>query len=64
MASYVSEQTGWTWACMIFAIPLVRKSQMTILPSLHPTARRVPNLLNWHVTAIVTQSRVPSFSSG
>ena len=51
-----------TW--MIFAIPLVRKSQMTSLPSLQPTARSVPYLLNWQQMAIVMQSNVPSFSSG
>lgn len=56
--------TGWTWADMILAIPLVRKSQMTILPSLHPTASRVPYLLKEQVSAKEIQSRDPSNSSG
>ena len=47
---------------MILAIPLVRKSQMTILPSLQPTARSVPRLLNVQVTAMEIQSRAPSNS--
>ena len=48
---------------MIFAMPRVRKSQMTMRPSLHPTASNVPRLLNAHVTAIlVAQSREPSKS--
>jgi hypothetical protein len=47
---------------MILAIPLVRKSQITILPSLHPTASKVPRLLNVHVTASEIQSNVPSNS--
>lgn len=36
---------------MILAIPLVKKSQITILPSLQPTASRVPYLLKEQVTA-------------
>ena len=59
---YHKEQTGCTWALMIFAIPLVRKSQTTILPSLQPTANSVPRLLNVQVTAIEIQSRAPSNS--
>lgn len=59
-----SEHTGWTCACMIFAMPRVKKSQITMRPSLHPTAKRVPNRLNWQVMAMVIQSSVPSFSSG
>lgn len=47
---------------MIFAIPRVRKSQITILPSLQPTANSVPLLLNVHVTAIDIQSNAPSNS--
>ena len=58
------EHTGCTCAWMILAIPRVKKSHITIRPSLQPTAKSVPNLLNWHVIAIVIQSRVPSFSSG
>jgi len=58
----LSEHTGWTWALIIFAIPLVRKSQMTIRPSLHPTASNVPRLLNAHVTANEMQSKAPSNS--
>lgn len=56
--------TGCTWADMIFAIPRVKKSQTTIRPSLQPTARRVPYLLNEHVTANDIQSNEPSNSSG
>jgi hypothetical protein len=70
--------SGWTWAVMILAMPRVRKSQMTIRPSLQPTAKRVPNLLKkcqiiicmkqdllkQQVTAIEIQSREPSNSSG
>ena len=55
-------QTGWTWAEIIFAIPRVRKSHMTILPSLQPTASSVPRLLKAHVTGIERQSSVPSNS--
>lgn len=44
--------TGWTWADIILAMPLVRKSQITMRPSLQPTARSVPRLLKAHVTAI------------
>ena len=49
---------------MILAIPRVRKSQMTILPSLQPTAKQVPRRLNAQVTANDMQSNVPSNSSG
>jgi len=56
------EHTGCTWALIIFAIPLVRKSQITIRPSLHPTASNVPRLLNAHVTANEIQSKAPSNS--
>ena len=55
-------QTGCTCAEIIFAIPLVKKSQITIRPSLQPTASKVPRLLKAHVTAIERQSRVPSNS--
>jgi hypothetical protein len=58
----LSEHTGCTWALIIFAIPLVRKSQITIRPSLHPTASSVPRLLNAHVTANEMQSKAPSNS--
>ena len=34
---------------MILAIPRVRKSQITILPSLQPTANSVPNLVKVEV---------------
>lgn len=54
--------TGWTWADIILAMPLVKKSHITIRPSLQPTAKRVPRLLNWHVTAIERESKVPSNS--
>lgn len=47
---------------MILAMPRVRKSQSTSLPSLQPTARRVPCLLNAQVIAMLTQSKVPSKS--
>ena len=56
------EHTGCMWAEIILAIPRVRKSHTTILPSLQPTASRVPLLLNAQVTANETQSRVPSNS--
>ena len=59
---YQREQTGWTWALIILEIPLVKKSHITILPSLHPTASKVPRLLKVHVTAIEMQSRAPSNS--
>lgn len=62
LLQYLKEQTGWTWALMILAIPLVKKSQMTILPSLHPTANKVPLLLKVQVTAREIQSNVPSNS--
>lgn len=61
---YLKEHTGWTWALTILAIPLVKKSQITILPSLHPTASSVPLLLKEHVTAREIQSKAPSNSSG
>jgi len=56
--------TGCTWAEIIFAMPRVRKSQITMRPSLQPTAKRVPYLLKAHVTASEMQSREPSNSSG
>lgn len=55
-------QTGCTWAVIILAIPLVKKSHITIRPSLHPTASKVPLLLNEHVPAKDKESRVPSNS--
>lgn len=45
-------------------MPRVRKSQITILPSLQPTANNVPRLLNEQVTASEIQSKAPSNSSG
>ena len=57
-------QTGCTWADIILAIPRVRKSQITIRPSLQPTAKSVPHLLKAHVTAREIQSKEPSNSSG
>ena len=60
--SYEREQIGWTWALINLEIPRVRKSQMTSLPSLQPTASKVPLLLNEQVTAIEMQSRAPSNS--
>merc|ERR1711862_252453 len=60
----LNEQTGWTCALRILVIPRVRKSQITILPSLHPTASKVPRRLNEQATAMLTQSRAPSKSSG
>lgn len=56
--------TGWTWADMILAIPRVRKSQITMRPSLQPTANNVPYLLKAQVTANDMQSSEPSNSSG
>lgn len=47
---------------IIFAIPLVKKSQITMRPSLQPTAKSVPYLLNMHVTANDTLSKTPSNS--
>uniref|UniRef100_A0A336KYJ9 CSON000608 protein n=1 Tax=Culicoides sonorensis TaxID=179676 RepID=A0A336KYJ9_CULSO len=35
-------------------MPLVRKSQITIRPSLHPTANSVPCLLNWHLSKMLS----------
>lgn len=61
---YLREQTGWTWALIILTIPLVKKSQITILPSLQPTASKVPLLLNEQDTAKEIQSKAPSNSSG
>lgn len=61
---YQSEQTGWMWALMILAIPLVRKSQMTMRPSLQPTASSVPQRLKVQVRAMLMQSNVPSASWG
>ena len=60
--SYLKDVTGWTWALIILAIPLVRKSQMTIRPSLQPTAKREPLRLNDAVTATLTESKLPSYS--
>lgn len=57
-------QTGCTCAEKTLAIPRVKKSQMTMRPSLQPTARRVPYLLKAQVSAKDMQSRVPSNSSG
>lgn len=54
--------TGCTCAEMILAMPLVRKSQITMRPSLQPTANKVPRLLKAQVTAIDWQSKVPSNS--
>lgn len=59
---YLTDVTGWTWALIIFAIPLVKKSQMTMRPSLQPTARREPLLLNDAVPATLTESKLPSYS--
>lgn len=56
--------TGCTCDDIIFAMPLVRISQMTMRPSLHPTARSVPYLLKEQVTAREMQSKDPSNSSG
>lgn len=47
---------------MILAMPLVKKSHITIRPSLHPTANNVPRLLKAQVTAKDTQSKAPSNS--
>lgn len=60
--SHHNEQTGWMCALMILAMPRVRKSQMTIRPSLQPTANRVPQRLKVQVRAMLIQSRVPSAS--
>lgn len=60
--SHHKEQTGWMCALMILAMPLVRKSQMTMRPSLQPTASRVPQRLKVQVRAMLIQSRVPSAS--
>lgn len=56
------EQIGCMCALMTFAIPRVKKSHITIRPSLQPTASNVPCLLKVHVTAILTQSSAPSKS--
>ena len=61
---YLKEHTGCTCALIILAMPRVRKSHITILPSLHPTAINDPLLLKAHVTASDTQSKTPSNSSG
>ena len=60
--SHLSEQMGCTCAEMILAMPRVRKSQMTMRPSLQPTPNNVPLLLKLHVTAMLIQSRIPSKS--
>ena len=60
--AYLMEQIGCIWALITLAIPRVRKSQTTIRPSLQPTANSVPCLLNAQVTAMLTQSNVPSES--
>lgn len=52
------------WALMILAMPLVRKSQMTMRPSLQPTASSVPQRLKVQVRAMLMQSSVPSASCG
>ena len=62
MIFYQSEATGWTWAGITLDIPRVIKSQITTRPSLHPTAKSVPLLLNAAVTASETQSNTPSYS--
>lgn len=49
---------------MILAMPLVRKSQMTMRPSLQPTASSVPQRLKVQVRAMLMQSSVPSASCG
>lgn len=59
---YHKEQTGWMCALIILAMPLVKKSQITIRPSLQPTASSVPHLLKVHVRAMLMQSKVPSAS--
>lgn len=59
---YLRVHTGWTCAAMILAIPRVKKSHTTILPSLQPTASNVPRLLKAHVIATLTESKVPSNS--
>jgi len=59
---YHNVQTGCTCALIILAIPRVRKSQITIRPSLHPTTSNVPCLLKAHVIAMLTQSNAPSNS--
>lgn len=58
----LSEQTGCTWALIIFAIPRVKKSHTTTRPSLQPTASKVPWRLKAQVTAMLTQSSAPSKS--
>lgn len=60
--THLNEQTGWTWALITLAIPLVKKSHKTMRPSLQPTAKMVPCRLNTHVTAMLTQSKAPSNS--
>lgn len=49
---------------MILAMPRVRKSQMTMRPSLQPTASSVPQRLKVQVRAMLIQSSVPSASCG
>lgn len=53
-----SEQTVWACALIVFAIPRVKKSQIAIRPSLHPTARSVPRRLNAHVRATEDESKL------
>uniref|UniRef100_A0A8W7Q264 Uncharacterized protein n=1 Tax=Anopheles coluzzii TaxID=1518534 RepID=A0A8W7Q264_ANOCL len=54
--------TGCTWAEMIFAMPRVRKSQMTTRPSLQPTASRVPTSRNGTLPRCPRQSSAFSTS--
>lgn len=60
--SHHKEHTGWICALIILAMPRVKKSQITIRPSLQPTANSVPQRLNVQVRAMLIQSRVPSAS--
>ena len=59
-----NEQIGDQSALMIFAMPRVKKSQITKRPSEQPTANSEPTLLKAQHTAIDAQSNVPSNSSG
>ena len=56
----LSDVIGWMCPLQRRAIPLVRKSQTAMRPSLQPMANRVPRLLKAHVRASLPESSMPS----
>lgn len=65
LETYLTEQIGWQrWAAKFLATPRVKKSHITMRPSLQPTAKRLPLRLKEQQMAKLEQSRTPSNSSG